>query len=102
MNYQTTRIDRNLARKLIVKIVQNHRYNIYFSKHALKEMRKDDLTTFDVWNTLKSPHSMIIRDSELEKDSYRYRLESEFIVVILAFHENGDGFNIVTIWNKRK
>ena len=83
MNYQTTRVDRNFARKLIIKIIQNHRYNIYFSKHALNEMRKDDLTTFDVWNVLKSSHSMIFREGELEKGSYRYCLESKFIAVIL-------------------
>ena len=59
MNYQTTRVDRNLSRKLIVKIIQNHPYNIYFSKHALIEMRKDNLTTSDVWNVLKSLSSKI-------------------------------------------
>ena len=102
MNYQTSRVDRNLARKLIVKIVQNHRNNIYFSKHALSEMKQDDLTTFDIWNVLKNLRSMIFHEGELEKGSYRYCLELDFIVVVLAFHENRDGFNIVTAWDKRK
>ena len=71
---------------------------VQINKHALKEIKKDELTTTDIWNILKSPDSKILNDGELERGSYRYRLETKYIVVIIAFGEKGDSlcnYNIV-------
>ena len=102
MDYRIKKMARNAARKRIAMIVRECSENIFFSHHALNEMDKDDLTTIDVLNVLKSNDSKILHDGELEKGSYRYRLETNFIMVVIAFHQSGKGFNIVTVWDKRK
>ncbi|MCY4523846.1 MAG: DUF4258 domain-containing protein [Halobacteriovoraceae bacterium] len=101
-DYKVKKIARSAARKQISMIVREYSENILFSKHALHEMHKDDLTTMDVLNVLKSNDSKILDDGELDKGSYRYRLETNFIMVVVAFHQNGKGLNIVTVWDKRK
>lgn len=102
IDYKTKRLDKVAARKLIAEIVTKHAANVHFSRHALDEMDNDDLCTPDIWNVLKSSDSRIIDEGELEKGSYRYRLETAFIMVVIAFTSNGDGLFIVTVWDKRK
>ena len=102
MNYKTKRLNKNAARKLIARIVNEHSQEVVFSRHALQEMDKDDLNTIDIWNVLKSTDSRLLKDGELERGSYRYRLETAFLTVVLAFHQGGEGLSIVTAWDKRK
>lgn len=102
IDYKTKRLNKAEARKLVAEIVSKHSSNVHFSKHALVEMDNDDLVTLDVWNVLKSPDSRIIDEGELEKGTYRYRLETGFIMVVVAFTSDGDGLIIVTVWDKRK
>ena len=102
MDCRAEKMDRNAARKQVVIIVGKYPENVAFSRHALKEMDKDDLTIIDVWNVLKSNDSKILDEGELEKGSYRYRLETNYIMTVIAFHQDGRGFNIVTVWDKRK
>jgi hypothetical protein len=101
-DYKTTKLDRNQARKNITQIVAQHPENVHFSNHARNEMTNDGLTTVDIWNVIKSPDSRILDEGELERGSYRYRLETNYIMVVIAFHIDGTGFNIVTVWDKRK
>ena len=101
-NYRTTRLDRNEARKLIAMIVARHPEDVLFSTHSLQEIESDDLTTTDVWNVLRSPSSNILRDGEIACGSWRYRLETRFIMVVVAFHGSGTGLTVVTVWDKRK
>ena len=102
VDYKTTKLDKTQARKTIAEIVVRFAHNVHFSRHALDEMAKDGLTTVDVWNVLKSGDARIIDEGELEKGSFRYRLETSFIMVVVAFHSEGEGFNVVTVWDKRK
>lgn len=101
-DYKSDKLDRTHARKTIAEIVARFAHNVHFSRHALEEMAKDDLTTVDVWNVLKSADARIIDEGEFTKGSYRYRLETSFIMVVVAFHSNGEGLNVVTVWDKRR
>ena len=101
-NYRTNKVDKNQARKLVLQIMRHHSGNVNFSGHATSEMTNDGLTSGDIWNVLESSDARIVDEGEFEKGSYRYRLETNFIMVVIAFHPKGDGLNIVTVWDKRK
>lgn len=75
---------------------------VRFSRHALCELEKDGLTTVDALNILKSPDSKIHQDGEFENGSFRYRIETANIVVVVGFTVDGTGINVVTAWDKRK
>jgi hypothetical protein len=93
---------REEARKRVARIMQQHPERVRFSFHALEELEKDDLTTVDALNVMKSPTSKIIREGEFEKGSFRYRLETGNLVVVIAFQQDGEGLAVVTAWDKRK
>ena len=73
--------------KLITKIMSQHLGKVFFSRHALEELKKDGLTTLDAINVLKSPGARIYTEGELERGSYRYRLETTHIMIVVSFLE---------------
>lgn len=97
MNYKLNRIDKNQARKLLGQILNSERPKIIFSRHALEELENDDLTTVDATNVLKSQDSFL-EEGEFENGSWRYRVSTQKIVVVIAFTELGDGTIVVTAW----
>lgn len=101
IDYKSKRTDTMKARKLVHEIVHNLPMNVLFSQHALEELEKDGLTTVDAWNVLKGT-SQIRKEGEFQNGSYRYRVETNFILVVIAFWPDGRGLNIVTAWDKRK
>jgi hypothetical protein len=102
IDFKSKKTDKVKARKLIAEIAGSYSSNINFSKHALTELMKDGLTTVDALNVLKSSDSKIHDEGELKDGSYRYRLQTNFITVVVAFWPNGKGLNVVTAWDKRK
>lgn len=102
MNYKNTQIDRNQARKLVSQIVKSQASPFIFSRHALVELENDDLTTADALNVLKSPDAKILNDAEFSNGTYRYRIETAYILVVIAFSEDGEKIIVVTVWDKRK
>lgn len=96
---RTTKLNRIQARKLVTEIIHKFPANIRFSKHALEELCKDKLTTSDALNVIKSPDAKIISEGELEKGSYRYRLETNRILVVISF-DTPTSFVVVTAWRK--
>jgi hypothetical protein len=101
-DYREERLSRNEARKQITKILSQHPENIRFSRHALVELKNDDLTLTDALNLLKSPASKIHLEGEWENGNYRYRLETLNILVVVGFWQDGTGLNVITAWDKRK
>lgn len=93
------KLDRNQARKRIAHIVHNSPEYIRFSRHALEELKKDRLTTVDVINVMKSPDAQIVDEAELEHGSYRYRLGTKKIMVVIAF-DSIKSLVVVTAWRK--
>lgn len=100
--YKTDKLSRNEARKQIQKIIAAFPNGIIFSGHSLIELKKDNLTTIDAWNVLNSADSKIYDDGEFSNGSYRYRVETSNIVIVVTFSTDGKGMIIVTAWDKRK
>jgi len=55
--------------------------------HARREMEKDGLTDLDAVNVLRGG---IVREGEWENGSWRYRLETSRMVVVVAFDPEVD------------
>lgn len=96
---KSLKLNRNQARKLILEIANRYPQNIFFSKHALAEIKKDNLTTVDIWNVVKSSDAKILDEPELINGSYRYRLGTKRIMVVFAFIEKYHAV-IITAWRK--
>ena len=101
-DFKIEKMNRQESRKLIHKIVTIAPQKVLFSRHALNELAKDGLTTLDALNVLKSSDARIHDEGEFENGSYRYRLETAKIVVVICFSHTGEQLIIVTVWDKRK
>lgn len=102
IDFKSKKVDKLRARKLVAELASQAPLNVGFSKHALEELKADGLSTVDALNVLKSPDSKILDEGEFQNGSYRYRLQTNFIMLVIAFWPNGQGLNIVTAWDKRK
>ena len=98
-DYRQKRLDKTQARKLVTEITNRFPTNIRYSAHALEELKKDNLTTSDVLNIIKSADAKIIKEPDFEKGSYRYRLETQRIVVVVSF-DSPTSFVVITAWRK--
>ena len=80
------------ARRLIQEILETG--SVTFSKHAEEEMAKDNLTMVDVANVLRGG---VLDPAELENGSWRYRVRTARIAVIVAFRSETE-LRVVTAW----
>lgn len=99
-DYRTKRLSRTEARKKVTEVVNRYPSHIRYSKHALEELQNDNLTTSDVLNIIKSSDAKILKEPDFEKGSYRYRLETKRITVVVAF-DSPTSFVVVTAWRNR-
>jgi hypothetical protein len=81
-----------VARRLIREIIENG--SVSFSKHAEEEMAKDNLTMVDVTNVLRGG---VVDPGEFENGSWRYRVGTARIAVIVAFRSETER-RVVTAW----
>lgn len=102
LDYKTVKLNRNEARKRIAETVTKHPTRVHFTGHAVNALADDGLTTADAWNLLKSTSSKIVDEGELKDGSWRYRLCTTNMVVVIAFEPDGNGINIITCWDRRK
>lgn len=86
---------RNEAKKLILTILKDG--DVVFSRHAKEELDKDDLTTVDAVNVLRA--GKITEPPEFERDTWRYRVHTERMVVVVSFVSESK-LRIVTAWRK--
>lgn len=86
---------RNEARKRIQAIFREG--DVVFSGHAERELANDDLTTIDARNVLRA--GKILEQPEFINGSWRYRLHTEKMVVVVAFLSEAR-LKIVTAWRK--
>lgn len=82
------------ARRLIQEILRAGTFT--YSKHAKDEMLADDLTTVDCANALRGG---IVRPGELERGTWRYRVETNRIAVVIAFRSERE-LVVVTAWRR--
>jgi len=62
--------------------------------HALAEMRKDKLSTVDCTSVLRGG---VVEPGELERGSWRYRVKTNTICVVMAFRSETE-LVVVTAW----
>jgi hypothetical protein len=80
------------ARRLIREILKVGRFT--YSKHAAEELLADDLTTVDCENVLRGG---VVRPGESEHGSWRYRVDTIRITVVVAFRSERE-LVVVTAW----
>lgn len=91
-----SRLSRTQARKLLSEFFKREN-RVSFSKHAKEQMKDRDLISTDVLNVLHM--GKILSDPEFENGSWRYRVETNKIIVVFAFN-SPDFIRIVTAWRK--
>jgi hypothetical protein len=84
------------ARRLIREILASG--EVVSSGHAAREMGKDDLTMVDCVNVLRGG---IVDPGELEHGSWRYRVHTQRIWVVVAFRSE-KRLVIVTAWRSKR
>ena len=89
--------NRNEAKKLILKIIQDG--SVVLSRHAEEELAKDGLTTVDATNVLRE--GKIIEPPEQEHGTWRYRVHTEQMVVVVTFVSESK-LKVITAWRKKK
>jgi hypothetical protein len=85
-------LDPAAARALIRSILADG--SVRFSRHALEEMQKDGLAEIDVVNVLRGG---AVDPAEFENGTWRYRVRSQRIVVVIAFRSK-TSLVVVTAW----
>ena len=80
------------ARDLIRRILRTGRF--IYSRHAIEEMLADNLTTVDCENVLRGG---AVRPGEYDRGSWRYRVETRRITVVVAFRSEHE-IVVVTAW----
>ncbi len=80
------------ARALARSIVQTG--NVTFSKHVREQMADRKLGTGDVLNVIRGGW---VEHSEFENGSWRYRIVTNRMTVVVAFRSEEE-FRIVTAW----
>lgn len=94
----TSRLDRTQARKLLSEILnKSGTDNVLSSKHCKEELRKDSMTMLDVFNILHG--GQIYHDAEWIHESWRYRVETKKMLVVITF-KKPDIVYCITAWRK--
>jgi hypothetical protein len=65
-----------------------------YSRHAMEEMLDDELTTVDCENILRRG---VVRPPDFEKGSWRYRVETSRMAVVITFRSSKE-LVVVTAW----
>ena len=83
------------ARKVLAEIFNHNPSLISFTKHAREQMSERDLKSGDVLNVLKA--GKIWSEPEYENGSFRYRVQTKKITVVVAF-KKPNHVVVVTAW----
>lgn len=85
------------ARKLIHHILKNGDVT-YSRPHAIERMEEREMDTSDCINILRGGK---VREGEYENGSWRYRVETPKMAVVVAFIDE-DELMIVTAWREKR
>lgn len=88
-------LSNHAAKKLIAEILKTGTVSI--DGHAYKAMEDDNLTEIDVQNVLRGGW---VEFSEYERRSWRYRVRTQRIWVVVAFRSETH-LVVVTVWRKQ-
>ncbi len=84
------------AKRLILEVLKSGRFT--YSRHARDEITKDNMTMLDCENVLRGG---VVRPGEYENWSWRYRVETDRMAVIICFRSSTE-LVLVTAWRKKK
>jgi len=84
------------VKKLVVAILANG--TLWFTRHAYEELDNDNLTEVDVVNTLRGGR---VQPGELVAGTYRYRVETSRIAVVVAFRSETWAI-VITAWRFKR
>lgn len=85
-------LDVTAAKRLIRQILEAG--SVTPARHAVEEMVKDELSLVDCVNVLRGG---VVEPPELEKGTWRYRVRTQRICVVIAFRSERE-LRIVTAW----
>lgn len=86
-----------VAAKALIKTILE-KGTVTFSSHARAEMKKDKLDEVDVVNVLRGG---VVEPGEYENGSWRYRVRTPKIVVVVAFRSEAE-LVVVTAWRVKR
>lgn len=84
------------ARRLIQEILEKG--SVTLSGHAESALADDRLSVPDAINVLRAG---VVEPAEFEKDSWRYRVRTQKIVVVVAFRSASE-LRVVTAWRQER
>lgn len=87
-----------VAKKLIQTILDTKDVVIPTGGHADEAMKDDNLIVGDIINVLRGG---VVEEGELVKGSWRYRVRTNKIVVVVCFRSETE-LRVVTCWRKKK
>ena len=90
---------RNEAKKRIQALLHKPDRVITLTRHAEEELANDELTTVDAEKALLA--GRILEEPELVNGTWRYRVHTERMVVVVAFVSESK-LKIITAWRKKK
>jgi hypothetical protein len=85
------------VRKLIHHILRNGDVT-YSQPHAIERMEEREMDTSDCINILRGG---TVREGEYENGSWRYRVETPKMAVVVTFIDEGE-LMIVTVWREKR
>jgi hypothetical protein len=100
VNYRSDKLLKTVALKRIRQIARSDSGSINFTSHAEIRMKERWFSAQDVMNVLCSPSTKIYDEPEFENGSYRYRLQTKNMHVVVSFSSNGIQIWIVTVIRK--
>lgn len=94
----TSMLEPMQARKLLSELFNHHANLISLTMHAREKMKVRNLRMGDILNVLKA--GKIINFPEFENGSYRYRVKTMKLTVVIAFKKPSHVV-IVTAWREK-
>lgn len=94
----TSRLSKAQAKKVLSEIFNSDPNLVSYSGHCRMRMSTRELSTGDILNVLKA--GKIHGDPEFENGSWRYRVETNKFVTVIAFRKPNHVV-VVTAWRKK-
>lgn len=97
-DFRRQKLNKNEARKLISKLMLEEK--VIFLQHAFDRMKERSVDIQDAVNVLESPDSFISGEGEFERGSYRYRLCTNRMTLVIGFNPDGTKIIVVTVMRR--
>lgn len=100
-DFKSHRLQKEEARKLLVRMTKREDADVTITKHAIEELTKDGFSADDAISMLESTEARILKEAEYENGSYRYRVETDEMCLIIVFDSERE-LTVITGWRKNE